>query len=96
MNVTVEKSDNAELLDLMLDGITISGFSFDKTEYNVDLAIGTTFIPTVTWTAGDEYQIITLSMSEDQKTQVVKVVAESGRTVEYTINFTILKSQIQL
>lgn len=92
VNVTVEKSDNAELLDLMLDGITISGFSFDKTEYNVDLAIGTTVIPTVTWTAGDEYQIITLSMSEDQKTQVVKVVAESGRTVEYTINFTILKS----
>ncbi|NCC98972.1 MAG: hypothetical protein EOL95_04600 [Bacteroidia bacterium] len=92
VNVIVEKSDNAELLDLMLDGITISGFSFDKTEYNIDLAVGTTVIPAVTWTAGDEYQTITLSMSEDQKTQVVKVVAESGRTVEYAINFTILKS----
>lgn len=89
VNISVEKSTNTKLADLMSDGVTVPGFEADVLDYFIELPVHTETIPDVTYTAGDEYQIIEKTESEDRKIQKVKVTAQNGDSRTYTVSYTI-------
>ncbi len=89
VNISVEKSTNTKLADLMSDGVTVPGFEADVLDYFIELPVHTETIPDVTYTAGDEYQVIEKSESEDRKIQKVKVTAQNGDSRTYTVTYTI-------
>lgn len=84
-------STNASLEMLYLDGQPIAGFLSDDYQYTDTLPYGTEHFPTVTWTAGDEQQTVTVA--EQGNDIIVTVTAGDGATTEeYTITFVLLLS----
>ncbi len=91
-NIYFSKSpnDDATLIDLKIDGTTISGFASNVEDYTVNLAIGTTTVPTVTATATSPRvtsAVVTpaTSIPGDAK---IEVTAEDGTTTKtYTVSF---------
>ncbi len=85
---------DASLSDLQVDGTTISGFDAAKTSYTMELAAGTTTVPSVTVTTKDEnagYNITPatdLNGDEAARTTSVLVTAQDGTTTQtYTVLF---------
>jgi hypothetical protein len=97
LNFTVALSEDATLRDLKVNGISLSGFSPEKTSYTVTLPLGTTEIPAVTAAANHEFaSLVITDASELPGTAEVKVTAEDGETtVVYTIHFVISKSLVR-
>ena len=92
VNLVVEKSGNDKLKDIQLDNVSLEEFKPENNSYRVELPVGTTVYPTVTYTAGDEYQIINTEVSEAGDKVAIKVVAENGNERTYTVEFVILHS----
>lgn len=91
---SVEKSNDASLYGIKVDGMAIIGFNSEIYEYTVDLPYGTTNVPTVTATAKDNTQTIVITPATTlADTTVITVTAEDGTTVRtYKVSFKILKS----
>lgn len=93
IKVVRKKSENANLSDLKVSGITIDGFASDKTEYYLTVENNVTYLnllPVVSHTAGATY-IVTGNSSFSTKTvNTVKitVTAEAGNTKDYFIYVT--------
>lgn len=90
----VQLSSNNYLTDIKLNGQSLEGFAATKNTYNVDLPVGTTALPTVTYTKGDEYQEVALSSSSIDPTDHtaktrITVTAGNGMQNVYVINYTI-------
>ena len=84
-------STNSTLNDIQLDGVSLEVFDAQVYDYVVELPVGTENYPAVTYTAGDEYQVINKSISENVVT--INVIAEDGITIStYTIEFVVLQS----
>ncbi|MDP8232503.1 MAG: hypothetical protein P9L91_07550 [Candidatus Zophobacter franzmannii] len=83
--------NDASLSDLLVDGSTIDGFDTDIYIYNVELADGTTTVPTLTATTtipNASYQVNDAAVLPG--TSEVVVTAEDGITIlTYSIAFTI-------
>lgn len=96
IHFSVKQSDVDTLLDIQVDGVSISGFDPSKTEYNVPLEVGTRVWPMVTWTAGDAYQTVTPAENElDTWNKVVTLVTLSQdglHSKTYTVNLQVAKS----
>lgn len=92
VNLVVEKSDNDKLKDIQLDNVSLEEFKPENNSYKVELPVGTTDYPTVTYTAGDEYQTINTEVSETGDKVTIKVQAENGNERTYTVEFVILHS----
>lgn len=91
VNFTVALNDDATLSDLQVDAVTVVGFNSATFVYNVELAEGTTVVPTVTYTLGDANasDLLTDALSLPGTT-TVSVTAEDGITNhEYIINFSV-------
>lgn len=93
LSFSVEKSDNALLQDLKVAGSTIEGFAPDKFSYDYELAAGTTVLPEISCTQGDEYQKVYITKGGVKGATTIRVVAESGTENTYTINFYVQKSE---
>ena len=89
---TTAKSSNNQLSDIQLDGVTIDGFAPEVNEYNVVLPMGTTSLPTITYTKGIESQNVQVIVEGVNKATKLNVVAENGALNTYTINFSVEKS----
>jgi hypothetical protein len=91
VNFTVALNDDATLLDLKVDAVTVVGFNPAIFVYNVELAEGETVVPTVTYTLGDANASDLLTdASSLPGTTTVSVTAEDGVTNhEYRINFSV-------
>lgn len=89
VNISFEKSTNTMLKMLRYGGEEVPNFDPKKTEYNIELPIGTTVIPEVEYTEGDDYQVVKKEVSEDRKHVSVTVTAQNGDSRTYTVNFTI-------
>ena len=92
LTFSTEKSSNNALQGIALDGQALQGFHPDTLNYTVTLPAGTTVLPVVTYTQGDEYQIVTLSTSAATRTVRIVVKAGDGSSRVYTLTFEIEKS----
>ncbi|MGM9810747.1 MAG: hypothetical protein ACI30J_07770, partial [Paludibacteraceae bacterium] len=90
--VSTEKSDVKTLRDILLDGVSLEGFSPDKVQYNVQLPIGTTELPEITVEQGDEYQTVNIVTGGPNGTTRITVTAGNGETMVYQIKFTVLQA----
>ena len=93
---SVKLSEVATLSDILLDGESLEAFQADKTDYTVNLPVGTRTFPVVSWVNGDEYQTATSAIEEiDEYNKVVKIttLAQDGiHTLTYTVNLVVEKS----
>jgi hypothetical protein len=87
---------DAFLLDLSVDGETITGFSIGTFEYAVVLPFGTTNFPTVTCKMADlkanalVTDLTNLYGTEEERTTTALVIAEDGTTTStYKIEFSV-------
>ncbi|MBO5816579.1 MAG: hypothetical protein J6R26_01340 [Paludibacteraceae bacterium] len=90
LHFSVATSDNASLKMIYLDGQPLEGFHPDTLHYIDTLPMGVYTIPTVTYDKGHEAQKV-LSICS-QTIQTIKVTAENGKTITYTIQFVIQRS----
>ena len=88
----IEASSYAYLAGISLDGLPIEGFTPEQTNYSFTLPIGTTTLPTITWTQGDPYQTVSITEGGVDGTTRIVVTAAAGNTVTYRLNFSTEKS----
>ena len=88
----IEASSYSYLAGIQLDGVDLNGFAADKFVYTLPLPVGTTQLPKITWTAGDQYQTIKLIEGGLDGTTRIEVTAASGATSTYRLNFRLDKS----
>ena len=95
INFSVKLSDVDYLLDIQSAGASLADFASDKYEYTVELPVGETNLPIVTWMPGDEFQTVdTLSINKDKWNTEVRfnVKSQSGLSNVYKVNYQTLKS----
>ena len=88
----IEASSYAYLSGISLDGQPIEGFSPEQTSYSITLPIGTTSLPSITWTQGDPYQTVSITEGGVDGTTRIVVTAAAGNTVTYRLTFSTEKS----
>ncbi len=88
----IEASSYAYLAGISLDGQPIEGFTPEQTNYSFTLPIGTTTLPTITWTQGDPYQTVAITEGGIDGTTRIVVTAAAGNTVTYRLTFSTEKS----
>jgi len=92
LTFSTEKSSNNVLQDIALNGTPLEGFHPDTLNYTITLPAGTTNLPVVTHTQGDEYQTITVNTNTTTRTIRIVVKAGDGSSRVYTLTFEIEKS----
>ncbi len=86
-------SSNADLADILLDGVSLADFDPDKTDYTDTLAWRTRVVPSVFAVGELPNQEITTYFSKVNGTTRIHVVAADGTTSkDYTIAFPVRKS----
>ena len=93
---SVKLSEVDTLLNILVDGESLEGFSADVTGYTYPLPVGTREWPIISWVAGDEYQTVNASEEEtDMYNKVVKITTlaqDEIHTQTYTVNLVVAKS----
>ena len=88
------KSSDATLADLKVNGTTVTGFNAETLVYNVELAAGTTAVPTVTATVNEEHAAAEVNAATGLPgSTTVLVTAEDGSNKTYTVNFTVAEPE---
>ena len=83
----------ATVKSISVDGVKLADFAAEQFVYNIELAYGTTAVPTVTAVAGDEANInINPATALPGATTVVCTSYDGLTTVTYTLNFTVAAS----
>ncbi|MBO4665867.1 MAG: hypothetical protein J5612_03230, partial [Paludibacteraceae bacterium] len=85
-------SNNSQLNGITIGGTALEGFAPATKEYNIELPIGTSVLPAIAYTAGDEAQTITVNKGDVNGKTTIVVRAEDGTSSTYTLNFTVLKA----
>lgn len=77
------------LKDIQVDGVSLPNFHSEVTEYTYTLPAGTETLPTVTYTAGDEFQTITTRSGGVGGDYKIIVYPQQGASRTYTIHFVV-------
>ena len=88
----IEASSYSYLAGIYLDGAPLEGFEPEKTSYAVTLPMGTTVLPAITWTKGEDHQRVTMTEGGVDGMTRIEVVAASGATTTYRLSFRTEKS----
>lgn len=88
----IEASSYSLLAGITLDGEPLEGFTPEQTVYSITLPMGTTTLPTISWTAGDPYQTIQMTEGGVEGTTRIEVTAASGAKTTYRLQFSTEKS----
>ena len=81
-----EKSSNARLANILLDGSSIAGFNPSTLQYVYTLSKDATSAPAITYVKGDERQQVTLiSPAVEGEAQLMVVAEDASDTTIYTI-----------
>ena len=95
ISYVVKASSYSKLNSLNVKGYSLTpAFSPETTQYNVSLPVGTTAVPEITWTKGDEYQTVALVNEGVNGTSKVTVKAQDGTSTTYRIKFSVVKSSL--
>lgn len=86
------KSSNSKLSALKVGGVTLPGFSADVTSYSYVLPVGTTVLPEITWTQGDDYQNVKPIYGGVNGTTKIIVTAQDGTVTTYSIAFSVTQA----
>lgn len=88
---------DATLSDLTIDGITVSGFGPSTLDYNIELPIGTTVVPTVVATTSQTTaSAVVMDTPSVPGITTILVTAQNGTdTNTYTITFTVDITPVQ-
>lgn len=90
--VDTELSDRSDLTNIYINGVALEGFSGDKTKYDIQLPVGTTDDPVITWEQGDEFETVTPLYGGKNGTTYLAVTAQDGTTTRYQLNFEVLQA----
>ena len=84
-------STDATLKDLLVNEVSVEGFTADKTDYEVELPAGTTDVPTVEAKTNNDKAKAVITPAEELpgKTTVTVTAEDTEVTKTYTITFTI-------
>ncbi|UXX79847.1 hypothetical protein N7E81_01845 [Reichenbachiella carrageenanivorans] len=83
-------STDATLSDLQVGGNTVTGFSAETLNYDVELSFGTTAVPTVTATENDDNATLEITAAGTLPgTTIVAVTAQDGSVRRYSVSFTL-------
>ena len=90
---SVVKSAVSTLKNILVDGVSLVGFSADKFNYEYNVPATSKTRPVVTWEAADAYQVVSKNPSSEATASVtgdtkLTVRAQDGSTSVYTITFT--------
>lgn len=94
ISFSAEKSSVSTLADIKVGGTSIPGFASEKTNYTYTLPVGTTELPEITYTQGDEYQTVTLTPGSVNGITRLIVKAQDGTTTTYTIVFSVEQASV--
>ncbi|MFI3296788.1 MAG: hypothetical protein R3Y59_04055 [bacterium] len=95
INFTVEKSHDATLQSILVDGELLAGFDYEIYNYVVQVPYGSVDVPAVSYVASQpDIQTVTLvSAASLSDTTYITVVAEDDTTsIVYKVSFEIIKS----
>lgn len=92
INYTREESSNANLRDILIDGVSLAGFDSTIVDYTDSLAWRTKVVPNVFPIGDNENQTITTTFSRPNGVTKILVKAQDGTTKEYRIAFPVKKS----
>ena len=87
---TAPKSENTALAGIQIGGQPLEGFDPEQTNYSVSLPVGTTELPVITWTKGDNFQTVSSVTRGINGTTSLTVTAGNGDTRTYNINFSVV------
>ncbi len=90
----LEASSYTYLNAIRLDGVTLSNFVPTNLTYYVRLPLGTTSLPQITYTEGDEYQQVSISEGGIDGMTRITVTAGNGDQSVYKLVFSTEKSEI--
>ena len=97
LNFKLEKSSYSYLKDLKVEGGYIAEFRPDNFTYYINLPMGTTALPKITYTPGDEYQTVQVSelgAGVVDGTVRITVTAGNGDQSVYKLVFSTEKSDV--
>lgn len=80
------------LQDIQVDGVSLQGFDPQVLEYTYSLPVGTTTLPEVTYTPGDEYQTIMTRSGGVNGDYKIIVYPQQGASQTYIIHFQVATS----
>lgn len=88
----IEASSYSYLAGISLDGEPLADFAPEKTVYTVTLPLGTTTLPNITCSKGDNYQTVEMTEGGVDGTTRIVVTAASGAKTTYRLIFQTEKS----
>ncbi len=94
ISYVITESSYSYLKDIQVGGVSLAGFTPENTQYEMTLPLGTTKLPTITWTQGDPYQTVSITGEGVDGTARITVKAQNGNVTVYRINFSTEKSTI--
>ncbi len=92
INFSVYQSSVSTLNDIQIGGVSIPDFEANKTDYSYELPSGTTVLPEITYTKGEENQTISIKSDGVNGVTTIRVTAENGSSTTYRITFSVQKS----
>lgn len=87
ISVSTAVSEISTLNMIYVGGEELAGFEPNKTSYTYSLPVGTTTLPEITYTKGDEYQVVNVTAGSVNGTTRITVAAGNGATTQYQITF---------
>ena len=81
------KSNNVQLADILIDGVSMDGFRADKTNYSIALPRDAKVIPNINAVPQSDNQTVTTYFCRPNGVARIHVVAQDGSEGDYTIAF---------
>lgn len=95
LNIKLEASTYSLLKDLQVGDGLINDFTPETKTYYINLPIGTTELPAITWTKGESTQEVTIQQGGlDGTTKIIVTAGDQVSQTEYKIVFSTAKSEI--